>query len=85
MAGWDPDIDSGTDMVSVAKSDDTNDPSGPFRGFYILGSTGTIKITTHIDEDREIPSGLATGIFHPIRVKRFWDNGTTATDIVGVV
>ncbi len=67
------------DLVPVTESDTVNDPNGPFRGLLITVA-GTVKITTAAGEDRSFGSGeLAAGAIHPIRFKRAWSTGTSAT------
>ena len=76
---------AGFNIIAVTQSDGTNDPNGPFRGI-IIGAAGAIKITTMSGAAVTLPSGLlAVGVIHPLRIKRVWSTGTTATDIYGVV
>lgn len=82
--GKDNALDAADDIVAVTKHDSTDDPNGPFRGFYILGATGILRIETENGSDRTIPSGLAVGVLHPIRVRRVYNSTTTATDVWGV-
>lgn len=66
---------------SVAPNDSA-DLSAITRGVYV-GVEGDVKLTTE-EGDTVTFVGLAGGIIHPIRAKRIWSTGTTATSIVGV-
>lgn len=49
-----------------------------------FAAAGTLRVTTVANEDVTIPDGaLAAGIIHPIRVRKVWATGTSATGIVG--
>jgi hypothetical protein len=52
------------------------------RGLYV-GVSGDVKVDT-LGGDTVTFVGLAAGVIHPIRAKRVYATGTTATDIVGV-
>ena len=63
-------------------TDDANDLATVTRYVYV-GVAGDLKVTT-TDGDTITLVGLAAGVMHPIRVKRIWQNGTTAQSIVGL-
>ena len=67
--------------VAITPNDGA-DLANSTRGIYV-GVTGNIKITTSAGDDVTF-AGLAAGIIHPIRARRVWATGTTATSIVGV-
>lgn len=54
------------------------------RGILITGATGSIKIDTDLGVAKTIPSGLAVGIVHPIKFRKIYASGTSATGIVAV-
>lgn len=47
----------------------------------ILGVAGDVKVTD-MDGNAVVLPSLAAGVVHPIRAKRIWATGTTATNIV---
>ena len=69
-----------TDLFAVTPSD-TNDLLVLTRGLYV-GVSGDVKVTCMAGNVTTLV-GLAAGVFHPIRVRRVWATGTTATNIVG--
>ena len=52
-------------------------------GFLYVGASGNVKVDTS-DGDTVTFTDLAAGIVHPIRVKRVYSTGTTATSILAV-
>lgn len=55
------------------------------RGIYV-GVSGDVVVTLQgmIDGTSLTFTGLAAGVVHPLKVKRVWTTGTTATNIVAV-
>lgn len=47
-----------------------------------VGVSGDLKVDT-VNGDTITMKDLASGIWHPLRVKRIYATGTTATDILG--
>ena len=52
------------------------------RGIYV-GVTGNVKVDM-FSGDTVTFLGMSAGVIHPIRAKRVYATGTTATSIVGV-
>lgn len=67
---------------AFAAKSDTVDLTIEARAFY-TGSGGDIKITTHDKQDVSLV-GVPAGTIFPIRMRRLWSTGTTATDVVGL-
>ena len=61
---------------------DTTDLTTPTRGIY-LGASGNVKVDM-VDSGTVTFSSMAAGMVHPLRVKRIYATGTTATSIIGV-
>lgn len=61
---------------------DTTNFTKVYRGFYVGGS-GNIKIRTFGDNDVTL-NNIAVGVPIPIKIKRVFSTGTTATNIVGL-
>jgi hypothetical protein len=72
-----------TNVVAVTKHNSTADPSGPFRGFIIDGTSGAIKFTTVGGSDVTL-SNCTVGTVYPFAISRVWDTGTVATNIYGL-
>ena len=67
----------------VAPNDGVN--VAPTAGIYIGGSGNVAVTLVRMDDgDSIVLTDLAAGIIHPLVVKRVWNTGTTATDIVAV-
>lgn len=49
------------------------------RGLWV-DVTGNVKFTT-VNGDTDTLSAVAAGVWHPIRIRRVWATGTTATGI----
>lgn len=72
----------GGGAVAVTPSDTVDLAGGVSRGVYV-GVTGNAKI--RLPDDTEVTfTGLAAGVIHPIRCKRVWSTGTTATSILAI-
>lgn len=75
----------GLDAENVDLSATDYIPSGGLaRGFYILTATGTVKIDTPAGNTITIPTGLSTGVPHPIAFTKMYKVGTTATGILAI-
>ena len=70
----------GTRAVAVTPSDTVDLTNS---GFLYVGAAGDVKVDTS-DGDTVTFTALAAGIVHPIRVKRVYSTGTTATNITAV-
>lgn len=70
--------------TAVTSSDTTDDPNGPFGGFYV-GASGAIHIITLAGDSVILPA-VNTGVIYPIAIRRVGTSatGTTATGIYGV-
>jgi hypothetical protein len=68
--------------VAVTPSDTEDLAASPTKGIYIGGS-GNLKVAM-ADSTVETFTALASGIIHPISVKRVYATGTTATNILAV-
>lgn len=66
--------------AAAASLSDTVDVDTITSGLYV-GGAGNVKVTMEGNEDVTFSSVLA-GTILPIRVKRVWSTGTTATFIV---
>jgi len=63
---------------------DSTDLTVPTRGIC-LAAAGDLKVTTLGGDTVTFSDGsLAAGVIHPLRVRRVWSTGTTATGIFGV-
>lgn len=62
--------------------DDAVDLAVATRGL-LLGAGGNVKVDM-LSSGTITLIGLASGIVHPLRVKRVYANGTTATGIIGL-
>lgn len=79
------DISSADDLIPVTKSDSVNDPNGPFRGL-LLASSGILRVTMASGQTRDFADGeLASGVIHPMNVKRVHSTGTGAQGIKGAI
>lgn len=70
------------DSVPVTQSDGTDDPAGPFAGFF-TGSGGTVKVTTQRGSTRTL-TNLPAGVIMPMVIVRVWSTTTTATGVLGM-
>lgn len=64
--------------------DDATDLSNITRGLYI-GATGNVRVLLLYDTTPVTFVGAVKGSILPIRVKRVYATGTTATDLVGLL
>ena len=69
-----------THALNVVLSD-TTDLEAPSRAIHV-GNGGDVKLTM-ISGDTIVFTNLSIG-WHPLRVRRVWDTGTTASDITAV-
>lgn len=77
--------DPGGEFFAITTSDSSDLPSNT-RGL-LIGTAGDIKIAGVNQTDAQavtIPSGcLNTGQWHPMRVRKIFATGTTATNLFG--
>jgi hypothetical protein len=71
------------DAIPVTPSDTTDDPNGPFAGFY-SGSGGTVRVLTARKTDRTLV-GVPAGVIVPIAIRRVFSSTTTATGVLGTI
>lgn len=56
------------------------------RAIFVQGSATLVDLkVTMLDGTTVTLLGLASGVMHPIQVRRVWATGTTATNIIGLV
>lgn len=79
MSGIDTLIQPINSGLAVTPSDTVNQTGFP-RGLYI-GTAGTVTLVSAAGTI-DVYTGLATGIWHPIRFTRVNATGTTATNIL---
>jgi hypothetical protein len=65
-----------------AYSDTTDDPQGPFEGFF-TGAGGNIKVHTQEGDD-VVFQAAAAGIIIPCVITRVWSTGTVPTNVLGM-
>lgn len=75
-------LTSPCEHAAAVTPNDSTDLATSSRGVYV-GGTGTLKVTL-VSGDVVTFTGLAAGIIHPIRAKRIWSTGTSATSIIAV-
>ena len=68
--------------IAITPSDNNN-LSRSVRALYV-GVSGDVKIT-FIDDTEVTFVALAAGVIHPMRAKKVFSTGTTATGIVGIL
>lgn len=74
----------GTDIFAITP-DDNNELSYVTRGI-VFSTAGALRVLTMAGRDITLPDGLfAAGMIHPLRVKKVFATGTTATGIHGVI
>lgn len=66
-------------IVAVTPSDD-DDLANVTRGLYV-GVSGNVSVVTAAGETVTL-TGLAAGVWHPLRVSRVRNSSTTATSIL---
>lgn len=75
-------ISSFLDVFLITPSDTEDLPEVP-RGI-LIGEDGTLRVLTLRGRDLTIPAGvLAPNIWHPLRISKIYETGTTATNILG--
>jgi len=72
---------SGVDAFAITPSN-SHDLSYATRGIYV-GVSGSLKVDM-VGGSTIIFTNLVAGVIHPIRAKRIYETGTTATGIIGV-
>lgn len=75
-------LESPGEHAFAVTPNDSADLAYVTRGVYV-GGTGTLKVTMLGGEDVTF-TGLAAGVIHPIRAKRIWSTGTSATGVIGI-
>lgn len=75
-------IEAPAEYAAALSGDDTNDLATFTRALYV-GGAGNIKVTTAGGSTVTF-TGVTAGSILPIRVKRFWSTGTTATTVLGL-
>ena len=63
---------------------DAADLSLTTRGLYV-GTTGNLRVLLAGDSAPVTFVNVAAGVTHPLRVRRVYATGTTATDLIGVL
>lgn len=76
------DLDSPIENAFAVSPNNSTDLTAVTRGVYV-GVSGDLKVDTS-QGDTVTFVALASGVIHPIRAKRIYATGTTATNIVGV-
>lgn len=77
------DIDApGAVARAVTPNDAADLPNGTARAIYV-GVAGDVTMTLARDGAQVLFKSMAVGL-HPLRAKRIWAAGTTATDIVAI-
>lgn len=71
------------DAIAVTPSDTVDDPNGPFAGFFIGGTAGSVAFLTNRGHAATITPGA--GVIVPIAIRRILSGGTSATNIYGVI
>ena len=72
------------DAIAVTASDSTNDPAGPFVGFF-TGSGGTIRFATYKTGRDVTMTNLPAGVIVPVPIRRVYSSTTTATGVLGLI
>lgn len=75
-------LESPAENAAAVTPNDSTDLANTTRGVYV-GVTGDLKVDT-VGGNTVTFVSLAAGIIHPIRAKRVYSTGTTATSILGV-
>lgn len=66
--------------------DDDNDLAQITRAIFVQGDADLVDLkVTMVDGSVVTFLGLASGVAHPLQVRRVWENGTSAEGIVGLV
>ncbi len=73
---------SGEDAVAVSPDDSNDLADGATKGLYV-GVSGNVKVDM-ANGTTVTFTGLASGIIHPLSVKRIYSTGTTGTSIIAV-
>lgn len=71
------------DVIAVTPSDTVDDPNGPFAGFYISGTAGTVTFLTVRGHAGIISPGA--GVIVPFAIRRIYSSGTSATGVYGCI
>ena len=79
FASQTPGLESPASHLLAVTPSDSQDLQIASRGINVA-TTGTVRVTTVSDETATVY--IAAGLAFPLRVKRIWATGTTATGIV---
>lgn len=72
------------DSAAAITPDNSTDLSAVTRGLYV-GVSGDVKVDLYDGAVTTVTFvGLASGVIHPIRARRVYATGTSATSIVGI-
>lgn len=82
FASWKAGLESPAENAFAVTTDNSTDLAISTRGIYV-GVSGDLKVDT-VGGNTVTFVGLAAGVIHPIRAKRIYATGTTATSIIGV-
>jgi hypothetical protein len=75
-------LNSPADNAFAITTDDDTDLTNFTRGLYV-GVSGDVKVDL-VASGTVVFTDLIAGVIHPIRAKRVYATGTTATNIVGL-
>ena len=79
---WNSDVPA--ENAALVTPDDANDLAVVTRGL-LVGTSGALKVTTNGGQTLVIPAScVVAGTLLPLRVKRVWATGTTASNIVAI-
>ncbi len=76
-------LESPAQDAFAISGDDSTDLTNSTRSIYVGGS-GNIKVTT-VDGTTVTFNGAVAGSIIPVRVKRVFSTGTTATNLIGLI
>lgn len=78
-------VDSKAKNAETVSPVDEEDLDSITQGLYI-GVSGDVTVTLeNMTDDTNITlKDLAAGVIHPLKIKRVWETGTTATDIIAL-
>lgn len=82
FSSWKAGLESPAEYAVAITPDNSTDLATSTRGLYV-GATGDVKVDT-VGGSTVTFVGLAAGVIHPIRARRVYATGTTATSIIGV-
>jgi len=83
FSSWKAGLESPAESAVSITPDNSTDLAISTRGVYV-GVTGDLKVDMVGGSSGITFVGLASGVIHPIRAKRVYATGTTASSIIGV-